>query len=179
MDPFVGEIRAVGFNYAPRGWALCDGSLMQIRQNQALFSILGTRFGGDGQTTFALPDLRSRAIVNPGQGPGLSPYQIGAKAGVESVALSLAQTPAHIHGFGGQFSVNPTPPSNSATPTGNYIGVPAQAQYSEAPSTDTMAANSVTGTVSPAGEGQAHDNRQPYLAMTYVIALQGEYPQRS
>lgn len=179
MDPFVGEIRAVGFNYAPRGWALCDGSLLPIRQYQALFAILSTRFGGDGQTTFALPDLRGRAIVNPGQGPGLSSYAIGAKVGVESVALSLAQTPAHIHGFGGTFTVNPTPPSNATTPTGNYVGVPSQAQYSETPSTDTMAANSVTGTVGPAGGSQPHDNHQPYLAMNYVIALQGEFPQRS
>lgn len=179
MDPFVGEIRAVGFNYAPRGWALCDGSLLQIRQYTALFSILGTQFGGDGRNTFALPDLRGRAIVNPGQGLGLSPYQVGAKAGVESVALSLAQTPAHIHGFGGKFNINPTPPSNSATPTGNYVGVPSQAQYSDTASTDTMAANSVTGTVGTAGDGQPHDNRQPYLALNYVIALQGEFPQRS
>lgn len=177
MEPFVGEIRAVGFNYAPNGWALCDGSLIQIRQNPALFSILGTRFGGDGQTTFALPDLRSRAIVNPGQGPGLSPYQIGDKAGVESVTLTQAQTPAHAHGFSGKLNVNPTPPANSATPVGSYIGVPAQAQYSETPGS-TMAANSVTGPVGAAGDGQAHDNCQPYLAMNYVIALQGEFPTR-
>jgi len=179
MDPFVGEIRAVGFNYAPRGWALCDGSLIQIRQSTALFSILGTQFGGDGRTTFALPDLRGRAIVNPGQGQGLSPYTIGAKAGVESVTLSTVQMPAHIHGFGGQLSVNPTPPSNAATPTGNYIGVPSQAQYSDTPGADTMAANSVTGTVGAVGDSQAHDNRQPYLALNYIIALQGEFPQRS
>jgi microcystin-dependent protein len=178
MDPFVGEIRAVGFNFAPRGWALCDGSLLPIRQNTALFSILGTQFGGDGQSTFGLPDLRGRAIVNPGQGPGLSAYAIGAKAGVESVTLSIAQTPAHIHGFGGQLNINPTPPSNAASPTGNYIGIPSQAQYSDTPGTATMAANSVTGTVGAVGSGQAHENRQPYLPMYYVIALQGEFPQR-
>ena len=175
-DVFVGEIRAVGFNYAPPGWALCDGSLLQIRTNTALFSLLGTTYGGNGSVTFGLPDLRGRAIVNAGQGPGLTNYPLGAQTGQESVTLDQSQLPMHTHtlrnvviGPGG---------GGSAAPAGNYLANSSVPQYGEEAGSSLMAANSVTGAAGPAGGGQAHENRQPYLAVTYIIALQGIFPQR-
>ncbi|GAA4393150.1 phage tail protein [Hymenobacter koreensis] len=178
MDPYVGEIRAVGFNFAPVGWALCDGSLVQIRTNTALFSLLGTQYGGDGKSTFGLPDLRGRAIVNAGQGPGLSPYPIGTKVGTESETLSLTQMPAHTHGFGGQFNVN-TSPGTINEAANNFLSASPQLQFAEEAGTGTMATSIVSGTGEPAGGGQAHDNRQPYLALYYIIATQGIFPQRA
>ena len=178
MEPFLGEIRAVGFNYAPRGWALCDGSLIAIRSNTALFSILGTQYGGNGQTTFALPDLRSRAIVTAGTGAGLSQYTVGETTGVEAVTLTQAQIPAHTHGLDGSVNVNAVAGNNSS-PGGNYLSNSAQPQYAEAAGTGTMAAGSVKGTANVVGGDQPHDNLQPYLALYYVIAVQGIFPQRS
>lgn len=177
MDPFVGEIRAVGFGFAPRGWALCDGSLIQIRQYTALFSLLGVQYGGDGRNTFALPDLRGRAIVNAGQGPGLTNYPIGTRTGTESEVLGLAQMPAHTHGFGGQFNVS-TASGGVSSPANNFLGILPQLQYAEEAGTGSMAAGSISGTGTAVGNGQAHDNRQPYLALNYVIALEGVFPSR-
>lgn len=178
MEPYVGEIRAVGFNYAPNGWALCDGSLLQIRSNTALFSILGTQYGGNGTTTFGLPDLRSRIIVNAGTGAGLTPYAIGAKTGDESVTLNLGQMPAHTHAFAGKFNVN-TLTGNANAPGGNFLSEAAKLQYAEEAGNNTMAPGMITGTVGPAGGNLPHSNIQPYLALNYVIALIGIFPQRS
>lgn len=178
MDPFVGEIRAVAFPYAPRNWAICDGSLMQISQNTALFSILGTQYGGDGTSTFALPDLRGRTVVNAGQGPGLSSYPIGKKAGTETVTLTLPQLPLHSHGFSGSFNVS-TDTAGLSTAANNFLAVPSEFQYAEAGSGTTMAAGLISGQGSVVGGNQAHTNQQPYLALYYIIALLGEYPQRS
>lgn len=168
-EPFIGEIRMVPFNYAPMGWALCNGQLLQISQNTALFSLLGVTFGGDGRTTFALPDLRGRVAIHPGQGPGLSNYQLGQSGGLEQVALSLNQMPSHNHNIQA---------SNNAATTGSPTGkVPANTGrtfiYGDQPGV-TMAA----GAISPAGGNQPVSIVQPYLAVNFIIALQGIYPTR-
>lgn len=177
MDPYIGEIRAVAFPFAPRGWALCQGQTLPIAQNAALYSLLGTTYGGDGRTTFNLPDLRGRAIVNPGQGVGLSRYQIGQQAGTESVTLNLSQMPAHTHSFSGNLAVS-IANGNSNAAASDFLASSSQNQYAEEAGAGTMAAGMITGTAAPVGNGQAHDNRQPYLALNYVIALQGVFPPR-
>lgn len=176
MEPLLGEIRAVGFPFAPRNWAICDGSLLAIRSNTALFSLLGTQYGGDGKTTFALPDLRGRAIVDAGAGAGLSRYTPGTMTGVESVTLQLGQMPAHTHSPSGTVKVNPAS-GNANSPGGNYLSNSTTSQYGETV-TSTMAANSVKGTGEVVGSNQAHENRQPFLVLNYIIALQGVFPQR-
>lgn len=167
--PNLGEIRMVGFNFAPRGYALCNGQLLPIIQNQALFSILGTTYGGNGTTTFALPDLRSRAPVHQGQGSGLSPYVVGQNGGTEIVTLTSQQIPQHSH----------TPVANATTvnqvsPANGFWGNSQQSNYS-ASGPVTMAA----GAVAQAGGNQPHSNIQPYLTITFVIALQGIFPSRN
>ena len=172
-EPFIGEIRMVGFNFAPRGWALCDGQLLSISQNTALFALLGTTYGGDGRTTFALPDLRGRVPVHNGNGPGLSSYPIGTRGGVEAVTLTANQIPPHNHAANAA-----GPAGNSNDAIGNIwaddAGV-SSATYSSAAATGTMRGNAIGNT----GGGQAHENRQPYLAINFVIALVGLYPSRN
>jgi microcystin-dependent protein len=157
---------------APRGWALCDGQLLPISQNTALFSILGTTYGGDGRTTFALPDLRGRVPVHQGQGPGLSSYDLGQSAGSENVTLSTSQMPSHNH------LVNVDTGDNGTTshPNNQYL----------ASSGGVSIYNSVTdsstlnpGTVQAAGGSQPHSNLQPYLCIDFIIALEGIYPSRN
>jgi len=177
MDPFVGEIRLMAINFPPRGWAFCQGQLMPISQNTALFSLLGTTYGGDGRTTFGLPDLRGRTGVGVGQGPGLTNYPLGVKVGAESVTLQTSQLPAHTHAF------TSTVPTNSdlgteLTPTGGYLAAATSPQYNENSGGQPMAADLVTGQSAAAGNGQAHENRMPFLALNYCIALQGVFPQR-
>jgi microcystin-dependent protein len=176
-DVFVGEIRPVGFGFVPNGWALCDGSLLQIRSYTALFSILGTTYGGDGRTTFGLPDLRGRAVVTAGQGQGLSNYPLGLKTGTETVALTMAQTPAHVHSYAGDV-VTSSSTGTDASPVRNFLAKAPKAQYAEDGGANTMAAGMISGTGAAVGGNQAHDNRQPYLGMYYVIALTGEFPER-
>jgi microcystin-dependent protein len=179
-DVFVGEIRAVGFGFVPNGWAACDGSLLPINRNTALFSLLGNTYGGDGRTTFALPDLRSRAAVSAGQGPGLANYALGMKAGVETVTLSQPQMPAHIHSLGASATVNVSSVAGTeGAPKGNFLGAVPTNQYAEEAGAATMAAGMISGTSASTGGNLPHENRQPYLGMYYIIALVGEYPQRS
>ena len=179
MDPFIGEIRAVGFSFAPRGWALCQGQLMPINQNTALFALLGTTYGGDGRTTFALPDLRSRLIVQPGQGPGLSNYSLGQVSGSETVTLNTNQMPAHTHTLSG-VTVNANSAAGTvAAPAGNVLGSNTSVQHYAASPDAQMAAGSVSGITTLAGSGTAHANTMPSLGLYYVIALQGVFPQRS
>jgi microcystin-dependent protein len=170
-EPFLGQIQAFGFNFAPRGWALCNGQLMSIAQNTALFSLLGTTFGGDGVTTFGLPDLRSRVGIHMGQGPGLSPYVIGEISGTENVTLNVAQMPQHSH------SVMAT--SGSAT-TGRPAGaVPARDSsnaYDAAPDGQTTMN---AGMIGPSGQSLPHQNLQPFLVLNFCIALQGIFPSRN
>jgi microcystin-dependent protein len=177
-EPYIGEIRPVGFNYAPRGWMFCQGQILAIAQNQALFSLLGTTYGGNGQTTFALPDLRSRVPLSSGQGPGLGNYALGQLSGSENVTLLETQIPTHIHALTG--TMMPDASTDNTSPVGEYIGTPGTLnQYSPGPKNTTMAANAVTGTVNPAGGSQPHSNLQPYLGTNYVIAIQGIFPSRS
>lgn len=173
-EPFLGEIRMFSGNFAPSGWALCDGQLLSIAQNTALFSILGTTFGGNGQTTFALPDLRGRVPMGWGQGPGLSPRTLGEQGGSETVTLIANQMPAHTHAAmasssqGTQFSPEGGVPAVLVNQSGQPENI-----YSTTPTT-TMAPQSI----GIAGGSQPHQNMQPFLCLSFIIALQGIYPSR-
>lgn len=170
-DPFIGEVQWFAGNYAPRGWAFCDGQILPISQYTALFSILGTTYGGDGRTTFALPDMRGRVAIHRGQGPGLSNHPLGQKAGTEAETLTINQLPSHTHGL--QASNNA---ATAATPTG---GLPANGGRSNL--YDTAAANTSmsASAISATGGGQPHNNMQPYVSLSCIIALQGLYPSRN
>jgi microcystin-dependent protein len=171
QDPYIGEIKLVGFYFAPSGWALCHGQLLPIIQYQALFSLLGTTYGGDGQTTFALPDLRGRVPMSYGQGPGLTDRTQGEYAGTETNTLQVSQIPSHNH------SVNAvTTDGNQNVPTSS---LPANTkaldkEYSSATANTTMSATMIGNT----GGGQPVNNMQPYLVLNYIIALEGIYPSR-
>ena len=168
-EPFLAEIRMVGFNFAPRGWALCDGQILPINQNQALFSLLGTTYGGDGRTNFALPDLRGRAPIHMGSGVGLSSRNLGEKSGTETTSLSSANMANHQH------SVQATSDNGTtALPGGNLLAAFNNGYRSDAPDLGLSAP-----TVSAVGGGQAHQNMQPYLAVNFCIALQGLFPSRN
>ena len=178
-EPFLGQISMFGGNFAPRGWALCDGQLLAIAQNQALFSLLGTTYGGDGRTTFALPDLRGRVPMHPGNGPGLTPRSLGQKGGTESVTLTTQEMPSHNHAASGTVQAKNGQPDES-NPGGT---VPASLSrgiegYAETPNT-TMKDGGVNVTVGNNGGSQAHTNLQPFNCVNYIIALEGIYPSRS
>ena len=171
-QPFIGEIRSFGFNFAPRGWAMCNGQLLSISQNAALFSLLGTIYGGNGTTNFALPDLRGRFGLHLGQGPGLSNYPQGQAGGSESIALTTGQIPAHNHPVncssnGGTFT---TPVGNVWAPDGTGTAV----SYANTANA-AMAGNAIGLT----GSGQGHENRQPFLVLNICIALNGIFPTRN
>jgi microcystin-dependent protein len=179
MNPFIGQILMVGFNFAPIGWALCNGQLLSIAQNTALFSLLGTTYGGDGVSTFALPNLQSRVPVHQGQGSGLSPYVIGSAGGTENVTLLATQMPSHNH----LINVNNTPGTlpdptrniQAEAATGDPRNPTLISQFTAAAPTGTMAPT----TVSMVGGGQPHANIQPYLTINFIIALQGIFPSRN
>jgi microcystin-dependent protein len=166
-NPFVGEIRLFGGNFAPAGWAFCNGQLLSIAENETLFNLIGTTYGGDGQSTFALPDLRGRVPVHAGQGPGLSNYILGQSGGAEDVTLTADQIPAHSHvpqasaGAGGQ-----------ASPAGNVWANSTNLPYSPNAPTAAMAA----AAVGPAGGNQPHDNMVPFVAVSFIISLFGVFP---
>lgn len=166
-EPFVGEIRMVGFTFAPKGWAMCNGQILPINQNTALFSLLGTTYGGDGQTTFALPDLRGRVAIHVGQGPGLSSYSQGEVLGSESVTLTTGEIPPHAHSVLTSKDEETTNRPDGAYPT--VGGIYATTQDGSAP----MAPGGNTG------GNQPHPNLQPLLVMNFVIALQGIFPSRN
>lgn len=173
MDVYVGELRLFPWNFAPKGWALCDGSLLNIQQYAALYSLLGTHFGGNGTTTFGLPDLRGRTAINTGQIPNVtSMYTIGNSGGVENVTLTAAQAPTHNHLFMaeqvvGTVGSNVTPDPMVAQPVNINMFNP-----------NTPVVNLMSGSMDNAGGGQAHNNMQPYLVLNYCIALVGIYPPR-
>ena len=173
MDPFVAEIRIFPFNFAPRGWAWCDGQLLPLSQNTALFSLLGTTYGSNGKSNFALPDLQGRAPMHPGQGPGLSLHDLGETGGSETVTLLESEMPAHIH------SVNASgAPADAQTPAGfSPARVIGTLPYL-APAGATLVPMS-TSTIAPAGGDQPHNNLMPYLTFYFCIALQGVYPPRT
>lgn len=162
-EPFLAEIRLVGFNFAPRGWAFCDGQILPINQNQSLYSLLGTTYGGDGRTSFALPDLRGRTPIHKSDG-----HQLGQKSGEETHTLSAAEMPQHDHVFNASSSL-----ANSEEPDGRVAG--AALAYGAATSMVSMSPNSVLAV----GGSQAHDNMQPYLTINFCIALQGLFPSRN
>jgi len=162
-DPFVAEIRIFPFNFAPRGWAWCDGQVLPISQNTALFSLLGTTYGGNGKTNFALPDLQGRAPMHPGQGPGLSLHDLGETGGSETVTLLGSEIPSHSHAM--QFSANL---GNSNNPANNFYAAPRSGfVYGSAASLTPISDNAIT----PAGGDQPHNNMQPYLTFYFNIAL--------
>ncbi|HVT12553.1 MAG TPA: tail fiber protein [Fimbriimonadaceae bacterium] len=169
MDPFLGEIRPVPYNFAPRGWAFCQGQIMQISQNSALFSLLGTTFGGNGTSTFALPDLRGRVPLGAGQSQDGNTYTLGEVAGVESVTLQTQTMPAHNHG-----TLICTGAAQSASPQDELPATSAANVYVGA-AKGVFAPTAITNT----GQGLAHGNIQPYTTINYIIALEGIYPQRS
>lgn len=179
-NPFIGEIRLFGGSFAPASWAFCDGQLLSIIENTALFSLLGTVYGGDGQNTFALPDLRGRVPLHQGQGPGLSTYTIGQVAGVETVTLQTSQMPQHSH------ALNATTATGSATTPGSSVmlATPVEAGVNTSlyvvPGTSTvnqapMAAQSIGTT----GGTQPHENMMPFQSLNYIIALFGIFPSRN
>ena len=171
-DPFVGEIRMFTGNFAPLGWALCNGQLLPISQNTALFSLLGTMYGGNGQTTFALPNIQGRAVMHFGQGPGLSLYDQGEMGGSETTTLTTNELAAHNHTLQGQSADGPSNNPTNKTLAASSGGLP---QYAlTAPDVD-MHPDSLLDT----GGGQPHNNLQPYLTLNFIIALQGVFPPRS
>jgi microcystin-dependent protein len=171
-DPFVAEIRIMPFNFAPRGWAWCNGQLLPISQNTALFSLLGTSYGGNGQSTFALPDLQGRAPMHPGQGNGLSNHVLGESSGEETVTLLQSEIPAHTHTMGADVIdlADTATPGSSASYAQSAGGTLYQG------SADTQL--DVTA-LTVAGGSQPHNNMQPYLTLNFNIALQGIFPARS
>lgn len=185
-EPFLGEIRLVGFNFAPRGWALANGALLPIAQNTALFSLLGTTFGGNGQVTFGLPDYRGRSPVGMGQGPGLTYIEQGEVAGAETTTLSLVQMPIHAAPVSVTVSVPVVTTANNtsaepgntrhlARPTAGGDDVPL---YSTDNTTTTLAPFTATGTTGPVGGSQPVPLRNPYLGTNFIIALEGVFPSR-
>jgi microcystin-dependent protein len=167
-DPFVAEIRIFPFNFAPKGWAWCDGQLLPLSQNTALFSLLGTTYGGNGKSNFALPDLQGRAPMHPGQGPGLSLHDLGETGGSETVTLLESEIPAHPH------TLRAVEDDGSFfTPVNMYLAA-GNSMYSAAAPNQNMAPEALA----PAGGDQPHNNMQPYLTFYFCIALQGVFPPR-
>ena len=167
-SPYIGEIRMVGFNFAPAGWAFCDGQLLPISENTALFNLIGTTYSGDGQSTFGLPDLRGRVPIHSGTGTTGTAYTLAESFGVETVTLAVSQVPLHQHSFGFGASVGEATtdrPDNSYPALGGY--------YSTAP---TSGVTMGEPTIAPAGGGQPHTNIQPYLGINFIISLFGIFP---
>jgi microcystin-dependent protein len=166
-DPFLAEVRVVGFNFAPRGYATCDGQLLPISQNSALFSLLGTTYGGDGRTTFALPDLRGRTPIHTSSSPS---HALGQRAGAESVALSTTETPSHTHALQGSDDN-----ASSPMPESRVFARATQNVYGPASSLTPLASSAVAD----AGSNTPHSNMQPYTVVNFIIALQGTFPSRN
>lgn len=168
---YIGEIRMFGGNYAPAGWHLCDGSLLAISENDALFALIGTTYGGDGQTTFGLPDLRGRLPVGQGTGPDGTSYLMGQMAGAETVTLTEQQLPSHTHTMVADSDLaNEVNPTNHVFARSNLV----DAYYDRPP--DTQLSSAV---LAPTGGGNPHENMQPYLPISFIISLTGVYPSQS
>jgi len=169
-EPFVGEIRMFAGNFAPRGWAFCDGQLLAVSQNDALFSLLGTIYGGDGRTTFGLPDLRGRIPIHAGHGPGLSERRLGAKGGAETVTVTVNQLPSHGHPLQGS--------SNTANALNPGSALPATAQSQVYFNREETMTNLNSGSIGNVGGSRSHTNLMPFLCVNFIIALVGIYPSR-
>lgn len=174
-EPYLSQIIIAGYDFAPRGYAQCNGQLLSIQQNAALFSLLGTFYGGNGVNTFALPDMRGRAPMFFGNGPGLTPRTIGQVTGAENHTLSLSEMPAHNHGggSGGGGQACSTGPGTSSVAAGRFPGITTKPLYADAPT------GTVGSGIGVAGGNQAHPNQQPYTVMNFIIALQGIFPSRN
>lgn len=172
-DPFVGEVRMFGFSYAPLDWAFCDGGLIPVSQNQVLFAVIGSSYGGDGRTTMQLPNMMDRAPIHQGRGPGLSTYPFASKGGYQGIALGEAQLPAHTHG-----PVTASVDSDVATPgSALYPGFfKGETYYDQTPNNPVLMAS---GAVSTVGQSMQHENRQPFLAVNFCICLNGFFPSRN
>src|SRR4051795_1824134 len=171
MDPFVAEIRIFPFNFAPKGWAFCDGQILPLSQNTALFSLLGTTYGGDGKSNFALPNMQGNVPMHPGQGPGLSLHNLGETGGSDTVSLLESEIPSHSHTVSASLADgNAQSPDGQKLATGIGIG-----DYAAPGSITQLSPNALA----PAGGSQPHNNLQPYLTLNFNIALQGVYPPRS
>ena len=169
-EPFLAEIRLVGFNFAPRGWAFCDGQILPINQNQSLYSLLGTTYGGDGRTSFALPDLRGRTPIHTGS-DGFGPFHsLGSKSGEETNTLNVAEMPNHQHSLHASNS-----DGNNVSPTNNVLAREVGKPYS----TPSNLTNMNSAIIASVGGGQAHNNMMPYIAVNFCIALQGLFPSRN
>ncbi len=180
MNQFLGQIALFPYNFAPLNWAFCQGQLLPISQYTALFSLLGVQFGGDGRTNFALPDLRGRAPIDQGQGPGLTPYVVGSQQGVESVGLTTNTAPTHSHAFPAFASAATTNAPNGALPAeGTQAGRGGGVAVNTYAAPGTAAALAAGQVVPAAGGGQPHNNLQPYLTLNWCIALTGVFPSRS
>lgn len=175
MDPFVAEIRIFPFNFAPKGWAFCDGQILPLSQNTALFSLLGTTYGGDGKSTFALPDLQGSVPMQPGQGPGLSQHDLGEIGGSDTVSLLQSEIPAHSHTFNCK---GIPPPSASPSPTSSSVLGRSNGGTAYASTVANLAPMS-GNVLAPAGSSFPHNNLMPYLVLNFCIALQGVYPPRT
>ena len=173
-DPFVAEIRIFPFNFAPKGWAWCDGQLMPLSQNTALFSLLGTTYGGNGKSNFALPDLQGRAPMHPGQGPGLSLHDLGETGGSETVTLLESEIPTHVHALRAS---NDAAVANQ--PAGNALSRPFGRGNNLFNATNSPLVMMSPSAAAPAGGDAPHNNMQPYLTFYFCIALQGVFPPRS
>ena len=169
--PYVGQIMAFGGTFAPQGWALCDGSLLPISQYETLFTLIGTTYGGDGQTTFALPDLRGRAALHQGQGSGLSSYVLGESGGAEAVTLTVGQLPQHLHSAMGNSGAGTSPSPSGAL----WAGSPTNIYTAGAAANTAMSATSI----SVSGGSQPHDNMLPFVTLNFCIAFEGIYPSQS
>ncbi len=168
-EPFLAEVRLVGFNFAPRGWAFCDGQILPINQNQSLYSLLGTTYGGDGRTSFALPDMRGRTPMHVGSSNGGDSHKLGQKSGEETHTLSAGEMASHDHLLEAS-----TTDGNNVNPTGLVLAKATVATYTEPSNLEAMN----VGAVSNVGGGRAHENMQPYLAVNFCIALKGLFPSR-
>jgi microcystin-dependent protein len=171
-DPFVAEIRIFAFDFAPKGWAFCDGQIMPLSQNTALFSLLGTTYGGDGKSNFALPDLQGSVAMHPDQGPGLSLHDLGETGGSDTVTLLQSEMPAHTHQLRGNSAVGDDP-----APGANSFARPSSTQVYQT-TTNTNLVAMAPEALPPAGGSLPHNNMQPYLTLNFNIALQGVFPPR-
>jgi microcystin-dependent protein len=172
MDPFVAEIRIFPFNFAPKGWAFCDGQILPLSQNTALFSLLGTTYGGDGKSNFALPDMQGNAPMHPGQGPGLSLHDLGETGGSETVSLLESEIPSHSHAL-----MASNQPGEDPQAVTEALARSVGANLYQASNAGLV--NMSDNILAPAGGDQPHNNLQPYLTLNFCIALQGVYPPRT
>lgn len=178
MDPFIGQIMMFAGNFAPRGWALCNGQLLPISQNQALFAILGTTYGGNGSTTFALPNLMGRSPVHVGQGAGFSNIQLGQMAGTEMHTISIAEMPNHRHDGSALTLGCNEEDGNSGEAKGRDFGIAGSGTPYNSNGSSNAMATKIAGNTGAAGQGQSFNTRSPYLGVNFVIALEGIFPPR-